>query len=547
MSTSSTSLVPQDAPYSDLAPLSILRTETVLSRFPIHNLSKRGPVTIHIHQTTAQGALDYHWEVSYNVRYGQPGPLAYKLDTLVINQCLAALPRPLPRLLKVGSLRQIAARLGVNSSGRQQGHLKTAFHQNASAYIVAWVRYRSREGTARRLDAGFTRYSVLFTGDPLPDGTVADAVYLVLSEPYVDVLTHALVRPLDYAYLRELTPTAQRFYELLSYKMFVVLRQHRPHATLRYSDYCLFAPQPRYLTYDQVKKQLYKVHQPHLQAGYLMQVRYEATRDAAGQPDWFLHYTPGAKARTEFVAFSQRADHAAPGEDGQADRVVMEVQEPQATLPPPPLATRLVVRDAKAQPPPQTITLPPDATDPLVVKAHALVRAFYQRFHGLTQVTALPKELDHARQLLREYGEAKAHFLLTYAQQAAPDTHYCPRTFMGILHYLPHALAAYDVRTAQATYMRTQKAAACEQRWHERYLTWQQEQFARRRAAMPAETLRALEDAQRTRLIAAGTAPVALDFAVRYAVDNILVAQDPLPPFAVWRQQQEKRHAYTPT
>ena len=51
----------------------------------------------------------------------------------------------------------------------------------------------------------------------LPDGTPADALYLVLSEPYREILNHAPVRPLDYAYLQALTPMAQRFYELLSY------------------------------------------------------------------------------------------------------------------------------------------------------------------------------------------------------------------------------------------------------------------------------------------------------------------------------------------
>ncbi len=77
-------------------PLSILRTETVLSRFPIHTLTKCGRVTIHITQTDAQGALDVQWTVSYNEHYGPPRQLAYKLDTVVINQCLDALPRPCP-------------------------------------------------------------------------------------------------------------------------------------------------------------------------------------------------------------------------------------------------------------------------------------------------------------------------------------------------------------------------------------------------------------------------------------------------------------------
>src|SRR2546428_10988515 len=166
------------------APLSILRAETVLSRFPIHNLTQGREVSIHMTQTNAQGTLELRWEVSYNERYGPPGPLAYKLDTIVINQILDGLPRPLPRVLKAGSLLQISVQLDLQVSGRQYAHLKRAFHQNASAYIVAYLRYRGHDGIARTVNTGFTRYSVMFTGEILPDGTPADAVYLVLSEPY---------------------------------------------------------------------------------------------------------------------------------------------------------------------------------------------------------------------------------------------------------------------------------------------------------------------------------------------------------------------------
>ena len=175
--------VPQISRPSPRTPLRILRTETVLSRFPIHNLTTHGRVSIHLRRINAQGDLDYLWDVSTSAHYGPPGPLAYKLDTLVINRLLDALPRPVPNVLHVGSLRQVAPQLGLNTSGRQQEHLKNAFHQNASAYIVTKLRYQGRDGTVRRLETGFTRYSVIFTGECLPDGTTADAIYLVLSDP----------------------------------------------------------------------------------------------------------------------------------------------------------------------------------------------------------------------------------------------------------------------------------------------------------------------------------------------------------------------------
>ena len=193
-----------------------------------------------------------------------------------------------------------------------------------------------------------------------------------------------------------------------------------------------------------------------------------------------------------------------------------------------------------ATPPPSTPASSAPAADPLEAQAQALVDAFHQRFHGRAPGTAHPKELAHAMQLLAEHGATRAHFLLTYAQQTAPETAYQPKFFGGILPYLPEALAAYDAQARQAAQRRTQQAAAREQRWYERYLAWQQEQCAQLRAALPSTALMALEDAQRARLRAAGTALVALDMAIRVAIDNVLAAQAQLPTYEVWRQQQKE-------
>src|SRR2546425_3624076 len=337
--TSTRQRVPQQITQ---APLRILRTETVLSRFPIHTLAKRGRVAIHIRRTNAQGALDLRWEVSYNEHYGPPRQLAYKLDTIVINQILDALPRPLPRVISVGSLTHACGMLDLNDSGKQQANLKSAFHQHASAYIVAYLRYRGRDGTERTVNTGFTRYSVIFTGERLPDGTIADTVYLVLNEAYLDLLNHAPVRPLDYAYLKALTPMAQRFYEILSYKMFAALKHRHPQATLRYADYCLLSTQQRYTDAIQVQKQMYKVHQPHVQSGYLTKVAYEATTADDGQPDWLLHYTPGPKARVEYAAFMRQ-----PGADAAAALTRPADADPQDLL-------AAVTREPPAAPPPAT-------------------------------------------------------------------------------------------------------------------------------------------------------------------------------------------------
>src|SRR3712207_8347928 len=55
----------------DLLPLNTIRVETVLSRFPVHRLSKRGNIQIEINERGEAGELLTKWEVSYNTKYGR--------------------------------------------------------------------------------------------------------------------------------------------------------------------------------------------------------------------------------------------------------------------------------------------------------------------------------------------------------------------------------------------------------------------------------------------------------------------------------------------
>ena len=87
---------------AESAALDIIRTETVLSRLPVHNLAKRGNVNIQILKTTPDGKIELKWIVSYSDRYGQARQLAYKLDTIVINQHIDEQGRPLPKMICSG-------------------------------------------------------------------------------------------------------------------------------------------------------------------------------------------------------------------------------------------------------------------------------------------------------------------------------------------------------------------------------------------------------------------------------------------------------------
>ncbi len=289
--------------------LEIIRSETALSRFPMHRIAKKGEISIEFKGVSS--AL--YWNVSHNSKYGQPGPLAYKIDTLLINRRIEKVGKPVPKYIKLGSLPEIAAELG-NTAGNWNS-LKQALLQNASAFITAKLSYRTAEGGEKSLEAGFFRYQVLFTGETMPDGRSADAVYIILGDVYHEILNNAVFRPLDYEYMKELPPSAQRFYEIISYQIYAALKHKNPRAKLLYSEYCLLSTATRYFDFDHVKKQIYKVVRPHMTSGYLAKVEYEAMTNDQGQADWMMYFTPGFNAGRQYRAFTgHRVPKIKPGE-----------------------------------------------------------------------------------------------------------------------------------------------------------------------------------------------------------------------------------------
>lgn len=291
---------------AELNQINIIRNETILSRYPMHRLAKRGDINIEIHRSNDNGNLIFRWEISHNNKHGQPGPLAYKLDTLIINRRIEEAGKPVPSIIKLGSLREINRELGSHESGENDAGIKKALFQNASAFINAFLLYRANDGSERKFEFGATRYDVVFTGKKLPGGQKADAVYIVLHDIYRDLLNASPTRPLDYDYLKELPPSAQRFYELLSFQIFAALKNNRPRAKYLYSEYCACAPQTRYFDFNHVKKQMYKVHALHRKSGYIERAEFEEVTDDKGNPDWLMFYTPGDKARFEFREFTKK-------------------------------------------------------------------------------------------------------------------------------------------------------------------------------------------------------------------------------------------------
>ena len=311
-------------------PITRIGIETELSRYPVHNLSKKGAVNIQITKQGPDGLLDLKWEVSYSDRYGQARQVAYKIDTIIVNRKIDEAGRPLPKFIKIGTLTDMCKDLGLTPGGQNKNMVKKGILQNASAFITAKLKYRGKDGGQKTLEAGFTRYSVTFNGEKLPDGTEADSIYIVLNEPYREVLNNAPIRPLNYTYLKSLSPSPQRFYEIISSRIYAAIKNKNPLARISYSEFCTYSALTRHTDHENFRVQMAKVHRPHLLSGYIARVTYETNLDQTEGLDWMMCYKPGPRAMAEYMTFTnkKRAEEKAITIDAQAVTINVEAEKP---------------------------------------------------------------------------------------------------------------------------------------------------------------------------------------------------------------------------
>jgi hypothetical protein len=279
-----------------------IRVEAVLAMYPLHSLSKSGKTDpIRIERHNQEGQLDLLWQVSPSQGYGSPGILSYQLDNLVINRRIYESGKPVPPIIKLGSLRELCDELGMEASGQNAALIKQALARNAGATITCKLTYRTHDGKESELEQVFSRYSVVFSGKKLPNGEKADGVYVLLNSIYHHFLSEVMFRNLDVGYMKSLgQPSAQRWYEWVSYRMHGAISQGSAQVTVRYSEFCECAPLKRQHKDKSFYNQMGAIHKLHLKSGYLSKVEFTKITDSQGLTDWLIHYTAGIRARNEY-------------------------------------------------------------------------------------------------------------------------------------------------------------------------------------------------------------------------------------------------------
>ncbi len=413
----------------NLVPINVLRTENVFSQLPIHQLAKSGQVRIRIikrHPKTGQ--IDFRWQVSPSEDWGHPRQLAYKLDKLIVDRRIDELRyagSSIPRVFKLGSLNSILKQLGQDGT-RDTNKLKNALRQNATVSITARIEYVDLNGKKEWIEDTFSRYGIRFKGAKLPDGTSAETAYLLLNDPYYQIVNHTKTRPLDYDYLLQLEshPAAFRFYDYMAPKFHGAIAQGRGEAWVKYSDYCTYACQKRNMERQPAQAQMSRILKPHRASGYIEKVRWEETTDVEGNADWVIYFKPGERATAQYETFTGK-------------KFSPSVQQPRIERP------RSKQHDAppveKAKP---RVDLSPTEID-------QVVNQFYLIAHNIESVEVEESDRLIARTILEKQASLEvALFTIEFVKRNWPDI----ATMSGLLtnNYLARAREAHGEQQQSA-------------------------------------------------------------------------------------------------
>ena len=282
-----------------------LRSEVNGLLHPFFFLSKRSRTgTIEYRRLTRQGdhAVEAVWRVIPHPAYGRPGPLAHRVHRAVeqlITETGLPITNPVPF-----SIHDLCRRAGIAAGGTEYRKVKEALLSIKATQVESKGSFYAK-AQSRFIDEVFSLYErIVFTGERMPDGTVADSNRLWLGSWYLESLNALYVKPLDYSFYKSLrTPIARRMYELLGVKFFRVAENPHPWIRYRYSTLCGILPVARRQYRSQATQQLGEAHSELIGGGFLAAVKVRAIP----QPrDWHITYYPGERALNEITAVRRR-------------------------------------------------------------------------------------------------------------------------------------------------------------------------------------------------------------------------------------------------
>lgn len=388
----------------------VIRSEVNFLVYPIFKIDKKKDEdgTIEFKATIKRGEqkIEIFWGVYPHQKYGIPGAFDKKVFD-AIQEIIEELPKPIPNIIPIGSLYSLCKRIGVHpGSGKNLDMVRDALIRLTVTPIRSiWTFYD--KGRKRWIDDIFHIYErIIWIGDELPDGTIADTNYIYLGSKYVENVNNGYVKPIDYKFYKALNSNiSRRLYEILGVKFYPIFQKQLEFDFIRYQydTLCELIPLRKQKHLSLIKQQFEAAIRELQEGKFLEKVEI---KEESGK--FYLHFYPGPRARDEFIRFRPE---------------LTEYQDPQAS-------------DNDTQ-----TTLGIDKE----TRPEKFIEYFYKKNSGINIDYFKPKEIEQADRLLIKYGEDLAYFIIDYAIESAKKTNFEMKTFSAVLQYEREAVERYEM------------------------------------------------------------------------------------------------------
>lgn len=279
--------------------LELLKSEVNFLIYPFFFLSKRTPQDKIEYKAEIERngkRLKILWKVTPHPEYGKLGIFDKKVFK-AIEHLLTQMDLPIQNPISF-SIYELCKKMGLEDfGGTEYGKVKDSLKRLTVTPIESQGTFYNKQ-EKRWINDVFHLYDrVLFKGDQLPNGVVAETNHLYLSSWYLENLNALYIRPVDYDYYKNLkSRIAQRLYELLGVKFYYIIKNKISCIRYKYSTLCQLLPLTRQKYNSYVERQLRPAHEELEKTEFISKVH---RREIPGEKDWLISYFPGSRAKDE--------------------------------------------------------------------------------------------------------------------------------------------------------------------------------------------------------------------------------------------------------
>jgi len=242
--------------------------------------------------------IEIIWNVSANPKYGYPGPFDREVHK-VIEQIISEILREEGEIKNPisFSIYDLCNRMGITSAGGDNyQRIKKALEKIRATTIKSEGAFYHKE-KKEWISKVFGLYdSIIFRGEQLEDGSIAEKNLLHLGNIYLQSLNSFNIKSIDYTYWRSLkSKIASRLYEILGVKFFGVRNKKEGFIRYKYSTLCQLLPVTSHRYISDAKRQLNPGNNELKDTGFIS--KYEWSEN--GHNEWLIYYWPGERAKEE--------------------------------------------------------------------------------------------------------------------------------------------------------------------------------------------------------------------------------------------------------